>query len=701
MSSVAVPLGIVKNPSLHQWFSLEAPQTLWLHSGKVELGQGVEIALQQIACDALGVDPDQVQFEGGNTQRGPDEGHTAGSQSIDQGGSAIRMACLYARELFLRAAATEMGVDARAIRLARGVFSSPETDKICSYWTLLNRVNLRRAIEATTHAPARHWVGQSVQRPDFGQKLSRTGFIHDFTLPDMLHARMVRGPVGESDIALVDIRALSELPGVNHVVHSKHFLALVGRDEAQLVKALSKARQHVRFTLKQPLPPFSNIEALMLSFGGEPKTVHEQGQRGLAASTHRARYSRPYIAHASIGPSCAVAHCVDGQMRVWSHTQGVFPLRADLAKAFKLDPAAVQVFHLHGAGCYGHNGADDVAFDAAFVSFKLGVPIRLQWTREDEMTAAPLGAPSLVEIQGGVDSSGKVNDWTMSIWSHSHLTRPGGVGVNLLGAWQTKGGAVKPEPTDLPLPAGGGHRNAVALYDFGHQKIDYNFIPTSTFRTSALRSLGSFANLFAIESFMDEMAEKLSVDALDFRLRHLSDPRAVAVLEKLAALCGWRQKREPDGTHGLGLGFGRYKNVAGYCAVAAWIRVDEKIKVEKIYAVVDVGLVVNPDGLVNQIEGGIVQSLSWTLKEQVTWDQGGISSRTWGEYPILAFSEVPDIEVHVIDRPDCPSLGSGEVAAGPVPAAIGNALYNAIGIRGRHLPLTIERVTQMILDADL
>jgi len=289
------------------------------------------------------------------------------------------------------------------------------------------------------------------------------------------------------------------------------------------------------------------------------------------------------------------------------------------------------------------------------------------------------------------------SEWHLSVWSHSHLTRPGGAGVNLLGAWQVEGGSDKPSPSDLPLPAGGGHRNAVAFYDFAHQQVDYGFIPDSTLRTSALRSLGSYVNLFAIESFMDEMAEKASVDALDFRLQHLSDSRAVAVLTKLGAVCGWGHQGEADGLHGLGLGFGRYKNVAGYCAVAALIRVEEKITVEKIWAVVDVGLVVNPDGLINQIEGGIIQSLSWTLKEQVSWDEGGITSRTWAEYPIIAFSEIPEVEVHVIDRPECPSLGSGEVAAGPVAAAIGNALYRAIGIRARHLPLTPARLTQMIL----
>jgi CO/xanthine dehydrogenase Mo-binding subunit len=384
-------------------------------------------------------------------------------------------------------------------------------------------------------------------------------------------------------------------------------------------------------------------------------------------------------------------------MKVWSHTQGVFPLRSDLAKAFHLTLDAVQVFHMHGSGCYGHNGADDVAFDAAFISFKLGVPIRMLWMREDEMTASPLGAPSLVNIRAGVDSAGRISEWHLSVWSHSHLTRPGGAGVNLLGAWQVEGGSDKPTPSDLPLPAGGGHRNAVAFYDFAHQQVDYGFIPDSTLRTSALRSLGSYVNLFAIESFMDEMAEKASVDALDFRLQHLSDSRAVAVLTKLGAVCGWGHQGEADGLHGLGLGFGRYKNLSGYCAVAALIRVDEKITVEKIWAVVDVGLVVNPDGLINQIEGGIVQSLSWTLKEQVTWDSEGITSRTWAEYPIISFSETPEVEVHVIDRPDCLSLGSGEVAAGPVAAAIGNALYRAIGIRARHLPLTPARLTQMIL----
>jgi CO/xanthine dehydrogenase Mo-binding subunit len=700
MASTLMPPGIEKNPQLLQWLFFNATDPITLHSGKVELGQGVEIALQQIACDALGIDPDQLQFEGGNTLFGPDEGQTAGSQSIDQGGSAVRMACLFARDLFMAQAVKELAVAAEHIALARGVFSSTLTQHTCSYWSLADRVNLAQAIKTSNTNPPRRWVGQSVQRPDFMHKLSRTGFIHDVVLSGMLHARMIRGPVGESTIDFVDSQAISELPGISHVVHSRDFLAVIGPDEASLVGSLKKVRSLVKFSLPHPLPIVADIEELMLGLAGESKTVHEHGTIKAPIMAYQARFSRPYIAHASIGPSCALAHFADGRMSVWSHTQGVFPLRADLAKALCLDLDAVQVFHMHGAGCYGHNGADDVAFDAAFISFQLGFPIRVQWMREDEMTASPLGAPSLVDIQAGVDSAGRISQWHLSVWSHSHLNRPGGgAGVNLLGAWQVEGGPEKPVPADLPLPAGGGHRNAIALYDFAHQQVDYCFIPNAPFRTSALRSLGSFVNLFAIESFMDEMAEKLEVDALDFRLKHLSDPRAVAVLEQLAAVSDWRQQGEPDGLHGMGLGFGRYKNSAGYCAVAALIRVDQNVTVEKVWAVVDVGLVVNPDGLINQIEGGIVQSLSWTLKEQVKWDQDGITSRTWEAYPIIPFSEIPAIEVHVMDRPDCPSLGSGEVAAGPVPAAVANALYRAIGIRARHLPLTIERVTQLVWDA--
>ncbi len=695
----ALPLGMVKNPSLHQWLSIDHSGSLCLHSGKVELGQGVAVALQQIACDALGVDPDQLRFQGGNTQQGPDEGHTAGSQSIDQGGQAVRMACLFARQLFTQAAALELGVTSERLKLERGVFSSPASEKTCTYGSLWSRVDLVQAIVPTATRVPRLWVGQSVERPDFVQKLSGTGFIHDFSLPGMLHARMVRGPVGESSLVFADVPAIALITGIQHVVHSRDFLAVVGPDEAQLVKAMDKVRACVRFELKKAMPEVAETQTLMRGLAHGTQTVHQQGEPQAVMLSHEAVYSRPYIAHASIGPSCALAHWADGQMTVWSHTQGVFPLRADLAQALQLKPDAVQVIHLHGAGCYGHNGADDVAFDAAFVALQLGQPIRMQWSREDEMTASPLGAPSCVEIRAGVDANGRVSAWQLSVWSHSHLTRPGGAGVNLLGAWQIEAGAEKPVPVDLPLPAGGGLRNAVALYDFAHQQVEHGYIPDASLRTSALRSLGAHANVFAIESFMDEMAEKSSVDALDFRLRHLSDPRAVAVLDKLGAVCAWREQGPSDGLHGLGLGFGRYKNQAGYCAVAALIRVDDTITVEKIWAVVDVGLVVNPDGLVNQIEGGIVQSLSWSLKEQVTWDSSGITSRTWADYPILQFSEVPEIEVHVIDRPDCPSLGSGEVAAGPVPAALANALYRAIGIRARHLPLTVARVTQLILDA--
>ena len=701
MTPSTMPSGILKNPQLIQWLAIDDVGMINLRSGKVELGQGAEVALQQIACDALGVDPDQIHFEGGNTFLGPDEGHTAGSQTIDQGGRAMRVACLFARDVFLTEASVELGVAAENIVISRGNFSSLQSPKTCSYWSLASRVSLAQPIQMSLLSPPRRWVGQSLRRPDLMNKLSTPGFIQDFVLPDMLHARVIRGPVGESTIQAVDVDKIAALPGVTHVVHSCDFLAIVGPDEATLVKSLEKARELTQFVLRRPLPAAASTEELMLSLGGEFETVYEHGAQQASAHFLQARYSRPYIAHASIGPSCALAYFDEGRLSVWSHTQGVFPLRSDLAKALQLDRDVVQVYHLHGAGCYGHNGADDVAFDAAFISFKLGLPVRVQWMREDEMTASPLGSPSLMEIRAGVDATGRVSQWEMSIWSHSHLTRPGAeVGVNVLGAWQIEGGPDRPAATDLPLPAGGGHRNAVALYDFPHQKIDYCFIPDAPLRTSALRSLGSFANLFAIESFMDEMAQELTVDPLDFRLKHLKDPRAVAVLEKLGDVSGWREQAEADGSHGMGLGFGRYKNMAGYCAIAALIRLDEKVTVEKIWAVVDVGLVVNPDGLINQIEGGIVQSLSWTLKEQVSWDQEGITSRTWADYPIIPFNEIPDIEVHVIRRDDCPSLGSGEIAAGPVPAAVANALYRAIGIRARHLPLTIERVTQLILDSE-
>jgi CO/xanthine dehydrogenase Mo-binding subunit len=295
-----------------------------------------------------------------------------------------------------------------------------------------------------------------------------------------------------------------------------------------------------------------------------------------------------------------------------------------------------------------------------------------------------------------VDESGRVIDWRHELWSHTHIKRPGwGEGINLLAAWEIDPPAPVPAAKDMPLPAGGGDRNAVPFYDFGSQEVVYHFIAEMPLRVSALRALGAYANVFAIESMLDEIAAGLGADPVEFRLRHLGDPRARAVVEAAAHAAGWTAGAS-DGVRGRGIGFGRYKNLSAYCAVVAQIEVAEKIRLLRIVAAVDAGGVINPDGLVNQVEGGILQAASWTLKEAVHWDEAAVRCRSWEDYPILRFDEVPQVEVVVLDQPQQPGLGAGECAAGPTAAAIANALHHAIGVRARHLPLTPERIARQM-----
>jgi CO/xanthine dehydrogenase Mo-binding subunit len=407
------------------------------------------------------------------------------------------------------------------------------------------------------------------------------------------------------------------------------------------------------------------------------------------------------MAHASIGPSCAVAELKDGKLTVWTHSQGVFPLKRDLMKALKLDASAVRCIHAEGSGCYGHNGADDAALDAALLARAAGRPVRLQWMRDDEFAWEPYGSAMLARTRASLDANGRIVDWTYEVWSNTHLTRPNAPGTdnNLLASWYLADPS-KPGPaTNIPQPAGGSDRNAVPLYDFPSQRIVNHLITAMPIRVSALRALGAYANVFALESFIDELAAAAGSDPVAFRLAHMKDLRARAVIEAVAQKVGWKTGEKGDGTRGRGIGFAKYKNLAVYVAVVAEIEVDRTsgtIRVPRAFAATDAGQIINPDGLINQIEGGMIQSTSWTLHEAVRFDRNGIVSRDWASYPILTMPEVPRIEVELIDRPNEKALGAGEGSQGPMVAAIANAFAHATGRRLRDLPFSSERVKTVL-----
>ena len=430
--------------------------------------------------------------------------------------------------------------------------------------------------------------------------------------------------------------------------------------------------------------------------------IHDVGRvdAGSGGRTLEAVFHRPYQMHGSIGPSCAVALVEDDRLRVWTHSQGVYPLRAALAEMLHMPPDKVHCIHMEGSGCYGHNGADDVAADAALIARALpGRPVRVQWMRDEEHAWEPFGAAMVASVRASLDASGSIADWHYEVWSNAHSTRPGGAG-NLMPAWHLAPPFPQPVPQPIPQPTGGGDRNAIPLYRFPNARVVHHFIAEMPLRVSALRGLGAYMNVFSIESFMDELAAAAGADPVEFRLRHLDDDRARDVIRLAAEKFGWASTAKRPKGRGRGLAFAKYKNLAAYTAVAAELEVEAEtgqVRLRRFVAADDSGEIVNPDGIRNQIEGGIIQSASWTLREAVAFDEHRITSRDWSTYPILRFDDLPEsVEVHLIDRPGQPFLGTGESAQGPAAAAIANAIADAIGVRLRELPFTRRRIKAAI-----
>jgi CO/xanthine dehydrogenase Mo-binding subunit len=403
--------------------------------------------------------------------------------------------------------------------------------------------------------------------------------------------------------------------------------------------------------------------------------------------------------HGAIGPSCAVGLYQDGLVTVWTHSQGVYPLREAIAEMLRVAADRVRCIHVEGSGCYGHNGADDAGADAALIAVAFpGRPVRVQWMREEEHAWEPYGSAMVSSVKAQLDRSGNIVDWQYEVWSNTHLTRPAPAG-NLAPAWHLQKPFTPPPPKPIPQPAGGGDRNAIPLYRFQRARVLHHFVPTMPLRVSALRALGAYMNVFSIESFMDELAQAARADPVEFRLRHLEDPRAREAIALAAERFGWARYKPQKG-RGRGFAFARYKNLAAYTAIACEVEVDREsgqVRVVRAVAANDSGEAVNPDGIRNQIEGGIIQSISWTLYEAVTFDRTRITSVDWASYPILRFPNLPDsVDVYLINRPGQPFLGTGEAAQGPAAAALANAVADATGARIRELPLTRSRVKAAI-----
>ena len=700
----ALPGSLKGAPYLDSWVRIDADGSITVFTGKAELGQGFKTAFQQIAAEQLDVPFKSLKVVTADTGRTANEGYTSGSQSMQNSGTAIANAAAQVRQLLVAEAARRLGLPEENFRTENGAVISQDGHRF-SYGDLVaeNMLHVQAQPKSRLKDPATFKVmGQPVQRVDIPAKVTGgAAYVQDMRLPGMVHARIVRPPSYGAQLTDCDTAAVEKLPGIVKVVRDGNFLAVVAAREFLAVKAMAALSAAAKWKETASLPKQDDLLRVLTAMPSQDSTIFEKINPAVTGQkTIEATYTRPYQAHGSIGPSCAVAQLADGTMTVWTHTQGVYPDRQGIAEMLRMPPASVHCIHVEGSGCYGHNGADDAAADAALIARALpGTPVRVQWTREQEHAWEPFGPAMVTRLKASLDGNGAISDWNFEVWSNTHSMRPGGAG-SMLAAQHMAQPFALPAPRPIPLPEGGGDRNAIPIYKFPNARVVHHFIPAMPVRISAMRALGAYHNVFSIESFMDELALAAGADPVEFRLKHLDDPRGRDVIEKAAQGFGWKKGQKPPPDRGFGFAFARYKNLAAYCAVATEVEVNRETgrpRLVRAVAAVDSGQVVNPDGLINQIEGAIVQSMSWTLYEAVTFDDTRITSIDWQTYPILRFNAVPDsIEVHIVNRLGQPFLGSGETGQGPAAASIANAIADATGKRLRNLPLTRKRIKDAI-----
>lgn len=704
--------GLDKHPRVDQWIALEPAGSVLVRSGKVEIGQRISSAIAAIAAAELRVSTRRIRLAPVVTGASPDEGMTSGSNSIEHSGEAVRLAAASAYRHLLDLAALVLDAPPHALQVADGLVLVRGTNRSTSYWELLP--GGRFDIDVDLHAgPAAALPDDEDMRALRARRAAALvsgaeRFLHEHVAADMLHARVVRPPHARARLRSIDEAALRAIAGVQLVCEGS-FVAVAASDEYVAVRAAARAASAIEWDDDGGLDTGDVFAALRanprVSLAVVDGTPVDGPIPPIPPPPQDARvslcaiYERGYQMHAAIGPSAAMALLRDGNLSVWTHSQGVYPLRDSVAELFAMAPATVRVQHVPGAGCYGHNGADDVALDAALIARALpGRHVLVKWSRADEHAWEPYGSAMAIEMAGSVDAAGHVRGWSLDGYSDTHVgrPRPGAPGVGpgrlLASRWLPR-----PPPRHEPAPNRGTHsgihRNADPYYHFPERRIVKHLVRGLPHRTSALRTLGGFMNVFAIECFIDELAHGAGLDPLAIRLSHLRDARAREVLERAARAIGWQPGAAGNGTgigRGQGIAFARYKNRQAYVAVAVELSVDAaaRVQLERAVIAADAGRIIDTDGLAAQMEGGLLQAASWTLYEAVRHDAGGITSRDWDSYPILRFDNVPRIEVELLPRPDAPPLGAGEASCGPAGAAIANAVFAASGLRVRRLPLT-------------
>jgi nicotinate dehydrogenase subunit B len=681
------------------FLSVNSDGMVTVFCGKVDLGQGLRIAIRQIAGEELGIGVDKIRYVEGDTALTPDQGRTSGSTGIQGGGMQIRQAAATARQALIGLAADSLNVKADDLITNDGQVFPKSGGAGVRFADLIGgrSFDLKLNPKAPLKDPATYTlVGKPLPRPDVSAKCTGSlTYVHDFNLPGMLHARVIRPPAIGAKLISVDESSIEDLSGA-HVVRIKDFLAVVAEDEWTAVRAAQA--MHAKWSEWTGLPA---QDKLIATLRADPDITDEvlltrgvadaRGSEG--AKTLSASYFWPMQSHGSIGPSCAVADVRADTATVWTASQGTHGNRKTFARFLGLPQEKVRLIYLDGAGCYGMNGHEDAAADAAIVSRAVGRPVRVQWSREDEHGWDPKGPPQLLDISGTVGADGRILAWRTEMWL-PQMTR-GLPDIPLLA----------PAAAGLDdvrgLQPGFVWQNADPPYAAENVEVLVHWLKDAPLRPAPIRSPGKPANCFAVESFIDELASAAGLDPIEFRLRGLADARGVEVIRRAAALMNWQPRPSPSHDRdspvmrGRGIAYIHYKHNETYVAMGmevAIARTSGRIRVERVVCAHDCGQIINPDGVRAQVEGSILQTLSRALMEEVQFDRSRVTSVNWSTYPIMRFSDVPKLDIELVDRPTLPPLGAGEAACTPVAAALANAVFDATGARLRTVPFSPQRV---------
>jgi nicotinate dehydrogenase subunit B len=684
-----VPPPLAAFPLVSHWIQFTT-DSISVLSGRVELGQGITTALTQIAADELDVPVTAIRMIQGHTGLSPAEGPTVGSLSVAFGGQAVRFAASAARMLMLKHAAGLLQARVSDLSVRDGLILKDNVETGLGYGNLADKVDL--AVPALEHfapkpASQRRYSGTSVPRVDLAARLLGGYLLHDLDLPGMWHGRVIQPPT-----LTATLLSRPKAPKDVELVHEGQFLAAVAADEYTALSAAKLIAGQAEWRTSAPgsLHPIDALEAGI----AESETLYDSPDIGAGETEICVSVTKPVLAHASIGLSCAVARWQDETLTVWAHSQNVFALRTSLARVLKHPAEKITVIFTPGAGCYGHNSSDDVALDAALMARATGRPVRALWQRQDEFQHAPFNPAMRTRMTARLDGAGRIVSFDARVVSPPHSTRPAGAQEPNLRGQQFLPDAMPMGPgNDAPQPQGGADRNAVPGYVFPAVRVVRERPAIVPYRHSAMRGLGAFTNVIALEQLMERCAQAAGQDSVAYRLWHLDDPRARAVIEAAVTMAGPRDSTEGVG---YGLGYARYKNSAGYMACLARVVLEDEVRVSHVWSAADVGEAINPDGTINQLEGGIVQAISWALKEEVNFSGGQNLTHSWEDYPILRFSEVPQMQTQLIGPPEAAPLGAGEISSGPAGAAVVNAVRDALGVNPDRLPLTRQALVTLL-----